>query len=658
MTLLTTHYARNCLLTLAAGLLAACGGGGGDDGGGFADIALSATAQSSTEIALSWSEPGNGVRFSPYVIGRADANSSARVDSTTSRTYLVTGLSPGTQYCFEIRVPLTGTRASNVACATTPNAPPPDDPPTDDRTPPSTPSTVSAAGVSLSAIDVSWGPATDESGIGEYKVFRDGVLIARTRSESFTDNGLAPATNYCYRVSAVDTAGNESAQSSEACALTLADTAAPSVPTQVSATYSDEGGVLTVTTAWSSSSDNSGIASYTVLRDGVEIGVATETSFTDTSVEANTTYCYTVFATDLVGNTSSPSDAACVRTSWQKRSLGIFDAGSVAMSLEANDVPRVAYKLRSFNPDTFEWRSSLSLVRIADTLEPELLDDSHAEDFVWGEISMDLALDTSGNAHILHQSTPGPMTETLQYVVRSASQTEKTSVQSLNPPLRGVDLVIDGTGQLHACIEFDGTLYYGNTSSGTWGLTPLDSLVAGARGNNCSIAVDATNAVHIAFIETFTNDLRYASNASGSWSLELVDQQSGTSTNTIYHTSIAIDSVGFAHIAYAHDFAENDMEYATNASGAWTIEKVDDAGTVGYSSDIAVDSNDRIHILYEELADSRPLHLATREGGAWSSFVLSSSGFGQDLSMSVDSTDALHIVFNDEQGELSYITNR
>ena len=87
-------------------------------------------------------------------------------------------------------------------------------------------------------------------------------------------------------------------------------------------------------------------------------------------------------------------------------------------------------------------------------------------------------------------------------------------------------------------------------------------------------------------------------------------------------------------------------------------EKVDDAGTVGYASDIVIDSNDHIHVLYEELGDARPLHLATREGGAWSSFVLSSSGFGQDLSVGVDSTDRLHVVFNDEHGELSYMTNR
>jgi hypothetical protein len=224
--------------------------------------------------------------------------------------------------------------------------------------------------------------------------------------------------------------------------------------------------------------------------------------------------------------------------------------------------------------------------------------------------------------------------------------------------LGSVDLVIDSTGELHACIEFDGALYYGNTAGGAWNLTPLDSLIADARGDNCSIAADVNNTVHIAYIETFTKDLWYASDASGSWSAERVDPQSGTSTNTIYHTAIVTDSAGYAHIAYAHDFAENDLEYATNSSGSWVSEKVDDAGTVGYSSDIVVDSSDKVYILYEELADGRPLRLATNEGSAWSSIVLSSSSLGQDLSMSVDSIGALHIVFNQVGGELTYMTNR
>lgn len=648
MNLLTTRYARSCLLSLAAGLLAACGGGGEDGGGGFGSVSLNATVQSPTQILLSWSEPSNGVSVSPYVIARADDNSSARIGSTTSRTWLVAGLFPGTLYCFEIRNPITANRMSNVACATT----------QDDRSPPTEPTSVAADAISPVAIDVSWVASFDESGIDSYRIFRDGSLIATQSGVRYSDAALAPSANYCYRISAVDGAGNESIQSAEACATTLADTANPSIPQQVSAAYSTENGVPVVSVTWSPSVDDGAVAGYTVLRDGTDVGGTSTPGYADSSVQADTTYCYTIVATDTAGKDSGPSEPACTRTSWRKQSLGISGVGSATIALDPSDVPYVAYKFRSFDADLFEYQSALGLGRVGDTFDAELLDVSYAYDYVWGEFSMDMVMDASGNAHILHQSTTGPAMEALQYIVRSTSQTDKSTVQSLEPPLRGVDIAIDDTGRLHGCIEFGGALYYGVTNGGTWNLTPLDSLVAGTRGNNCSVAVDATNAVHIAYLETFTYDLWYASNASGSWSSTRVDQQSGTSTNTAYHTSIATDSAGFAHIAYAHDFAENDMEYATNASGTWTSEKVDDAGTVGYASDIVVDANDRIHVLYEELDDVRSLHIATREGGAWSSFVLGSSGFGQDLSISVDSTDRLHVVFNDEHGELSYMTNR
>lgn len=645
MKLLTARHARFYLISLACCLLAACGAGG--EGGGWANISLSADARSPTKIMLSWSEPADGISFSPYVIARSDENSPIRIGSTSSRTYLVGGLFPGTRYCFEIRDPLTGNRASNVACART----------QDDRSPPTPPSNVSATGKSVFSIEVSWVAPFDESGIESFKIFRNGTLIATQGSERFLDDGLSPATSHCYRVSAIDQSGNESQQSSEACATTLEDVESPSAPTQVSAEYSSEGGAAAVTVSWSPSSDDSGIAGYAVFRDGTSIAETTQTSFADTAIQADTTYCYSVQAADIFDKTSPLSDEVCTRTSWTRRSLGVSGVGSATIALDESDVASVAYKLRSFNADTFEWRSTLNLLRIGDTLESELLDTSHAEDYVWGEFEMDMVLDANGNIHIVHQSNPGAMTETLQYVVRSAAQTEKMDLQSLKPPLRGVELAIDGNGVLHGCIEFDGRLYYGNTAGGSWSLSVLDSLITGARGDNCSIAVDAGNSVHIAYLESFSNDLWYASNASGAWETERVDQQSGTSTNTIYHTAIATDSAGFAHIAYAHDFAENDMEYATNASGSWLSEKVDDAGTVAYASDIVIDSTDTVYVLYEELAEGRPLHLATRDG-AWSSFVLSSSGTDQGLSMRADSTNALHVVFNDEGGELTYLTNR
>jgi hypothetical protein len=136
-----------------------------------------------------------------------------------------------------------------------------------------------------------------------------------------------------------------------------------------------------------------------------------------------------------------------------------------------------------------------------------------------------------------------------------------------------------------------------------------------------------------------------------------VDRQSGTSINTSYHTSIATDPGGAVHLAYAHDFATNDMEYATNASGVWVTEKVDDAGTVGYASAIAVDTAGRPHIVYEELDGDRSIRFATRENGSWETVVLSSSSTGF-LSMTIDSADSLHVAFVDEGGRLAYLNNR
>lgn len=559
MNLITAHYGRNAILAFTAILLTACGGGGGSDGPP-GSVSLSASVISDTQIRLTWSEPSGNVSYSPYIIARADS-SNARIGSTSSRSFVVAGLAPGTRYCFEIRAPLTGLRVSNVACAT-------------------------------------------------------------TQGTSVTDS------------------------------------ANPSTPQQVSANYSNALGTDSITVSWLPSVDDSGIASYTVFRDGISLGGTTGTSFTDTSIQANTTYCFTVIATDIVGKTSGPSDETCTITSWEKRALDISGIVNARIALDANDVPHVAYKQRSFNSEFGMEELTLGLGRINDTFETETLNSDVIVDELPSDFPLGMVLDANDNAHMLHQPVPGPSSPNLQYIVRSTSQTDYQDLQEPGGSLPNVSLTIDVGGQLHACVEAGGALYYGNTGSGVWIFTPVDSLVAGTQGSHCSIAVEANGAVHIAFLETTTRDLWYASNASGAWSSERIDQQSGAATSAVYHTAIATDSAGFAHIAYAHDVAENDMEYATNASGAWSTEKVDDAGTVGQASDIVIDGTGRIYVLYEELADTRSLRLATREGAAWGSVVLSSSGLEPNLAIAVDSTDALHLVFNNEHGELSYMTNR
>ena len=89
------------------------------------------------------------------------------------------------------------------------------------------------------------------------------------------------------------------------------DTQKPSVPGNLSATPS----VGQVALNWIASTDNVGVTGYRIYRGSAQIGtVGTSTSYTDTSVAANTGYSYTVRAEDAAGNLSDPSTAASATT--------------------------------------------------------------------------------------------------------------------------------------------------------------------------------------------------------------------------------------------------------------------------------------------------------------------------------------------------------
>jgi len=89
------------------------------------------------------------------------------------------------------------------------------------------------------------------------------------------------------------------------------DTTPPTAPTGLTATSVS---ATAVSLSWTASTDNVGVTSYTVLRNGVAIGSSPTTSFTDTGVSPSTTYSYTVKANDAAGNASAPSSLLTVTT--------------------------------------------------------------------------------------------------------------------------------------------------------------------------------------------------------------------------------------------------------------------------------------------------------------------------------------------------------
>ncbi|MFI6015091.1 glycosyl hydrolase family 18 protein [Streptomyces sp. NPDC051243] len=73
-------------------------------------------------------------------------------------------------------------------------------------TPPSAPGTPTASDITNTSVKLSWSAATDDKGVKNYDVLRDGAKVATVTTTSYTDSGLTAGTDYSYTVQARDTA--------------------------------------------------------------------------------------------------------------------------------------------------------------------------------------------------------------------------------------------------------------------------------------------------------------------------------------------------------------------------------------------------------------------------------------------------------------------
>ena len=275
---------------------------------------VTATANSATSVSVKWtgSTDTGGPGLGGYDILRGGTKVGSVNATTTS--YTDNTAAPNTTYNYTVEAFDTGSTPnvsaqSSAASVTTPNYPLP-----------STPSGVTASANSATSVSVKWTGSTDTGGPGlsGYDVYRNGTLLAGTTAPTYTDNTAAPNTTYSYTVDAFDIASppNVSAQSSAA-SVTTPKTPPPSTPTGVTASANT---AKSVTLSWTGSTDTGGpgLSGYNIFRGGTKVGSvnATITTYTDSTVAANTTYSYTIEAFDKASppNVSAPSNAASVTT--------------------------------------------------------------------------------------------------------------------------------------------------------------------------------------------------------------------------------------------------------------------------------------------------------------------------------------------------------
>jgi chitodextrinase len=175
------------------------GGGGGDTEPPTAPGSLTLGPVTSGSVALSWQASTDDTGVAQYVV-RRNGTAVGTTDGATSFTD--TPVDDGHTYTYTVVARDAAGNVSAESNAVVANTP--------DVTAPSVPGPLTASGVTTNAATVSWPASTDNVGVTQYVVRRDGVVVSTQPGTSFNDSGLAQEASYSYTVTAADAAGNVS----------------------------------------------------------------------------------------------------------------------------------------------------------------------------------------------------------------------------------------------------------------------------------------------------------------------------------------------------------------------------------------------------------------------------------------------------------------
>ena len=253
---------------------------------------LAAVVEDNGDVTLTWTPSTDNVTVTEYIVYR-NAVEIARV---TDPTHVVPAPAVGDHW-YQVRaVDATG----NVSFMT---------PSTKvtiigaDTTPPRTPTDLVGVVEGNGDVTLTWTAPTDDVGVVDYIVFRNGVEIAIVTDPTHVVPA-PPAGDHWYQVRARDAAGNEG-RKTPSTKITIApdpanDTSPPRTPRDLAGTVEANGDV---TLTWTPSTDNVAVTGYIVYRNSVEIARVTDPTHV-VPTPATGDHWYQVRAVDAAGNES------------------------------------------------------------------------------------------------------------------------------------------------------------------------------------------------------------------------------------------------------------------------------------------------------------------------------------------------------------------
>ncbi|OGG57073.1 MAG: hypothetical protein A3F84_04570 [Candidatus Handelsmanbacteria bacterium RIFCSPLOWO2_12_FULL_64_10] len=179
---------------------------------------------------------------------------------------------------------------------------------------PSVTATAPAAGATVAGTIMVRANAADTVGIAGVQFFLDGAVLGAEERyapyEIWWNTATAADGTHTITAVARDAAGNRTT-SAPVTFTVRNDTQSPSVPTGLVGTAASP---TQINLSWNASTDNAGVAGYTVYLNDAVLARTTTTSFSHTGLTAGATYNYRVNAYDAVPNYSAWTAAVAVTT--------------------------------------------------------------------------------------------------------------------------------------------------------------------------------------------------------------------------------------------------------------------------------------------------------------------------------------------------------
>ncbi len=261
---------------------------------------LTAAGRTHTTVSLSWTASYDNVGTKGYEVYCNEK----KLASTSKTYYECKKLTPGASYTFFIKAyDKAGNyseQSNSISVSTIP-----------DKTAPSSPDRLKASSVTVTEVNLTWSPASDNVTVKGYDIIRDGIKIGTTSKTSYCSKSLFPGKSYTYTVRASDISGNISANSKPLTVATMKDSLPPAAPSGLKVTAVKGS---SVSLAWTESTDNSKIAGYQIYCNGIVIATAARDTRVVKSPFGPGTDVFWIKAYDIAGNLSAGSNTVSAAT--------------------------------------------------------------------------------------------------------------------------------------------------------------------------------------------------------------------------------------------------------------------------------------------------------------------------------------------------------